>query len=125
MLDIVLWSYLFSLTPWALGLARKLISGGAGLISPAAPNGSVALPWGPACPEDLLRPITARDRLKILMRSNDNLIAMSASSLPRRGVRSVARQRRAGLVSGSPSLRAGAFLMGKECPWSLSNNGAK
>jgi len=51
MLDIVRWSYLLSLTPWALGLARKLISGGAGLISPAAPNGSVALPRGRRVPK--------------------------------------------------------------------------
>ena len=28
MLDLVLWSCLLALTPWALGLARKLISFG-------------------------------------------------------------------------------------------------
>ena len=76
MLDLVLWSCLLSLTPWALGLARKLISGVAWLISPTTPNGSVALTRGPACPDDFLRPVTARDRPKILIRSNDNLIAM-------------------------------------------------
>ncbi|MBV8130079.1 MAG: hypothetical protein JO114_20715 [Planctomycetaceae bacterium] len=46
MLDLVLWSCLLSLTPWALGLARKLISGVAWLISPTTPNGSVALTQG-------------------------------------------------------------------------------
>jgi hypothetical protein len=37
MLNLVLRSWLVALTPWALGLALKLISGVAGLISPAAP----------------------------------------------------------------------------------------
>jgi hypothetical protein len=55
MLDLVLWSCSVALTPWALGLARKLISGVGGLVSPAAPNGSVALARGTACPGSLLR----------------------------------------------------------------------
>jgi hypothetical protein len=82
MLDLVLWSFLLTLTPWALGLASKLISGVAGLISPAAPTGSVALLSRLACPGNLLRPVAARGRPPIAMRSNDNLIAMSALSLP-------------------------------------------
>ena len=53
MLDLVLWSWLLALTPCALGLALKLISGVAGLISPAAPNGSVAVPRGPVHPKAL------------------------------------------------------------------------
>jgi hypothetical protein len=53
MFDLVLWSFLVAVTPWALGLARKLISGVAGLISPAAPNGSVAVPGRPAWPGNL------------------------------------------------------------------------
>ena len=69
MLDLVLWSFLLALTPWALGLARKLVSGVAGLISPAAPNGSVALLCRPACPGNLLRPVAARGRPPIFMRS--------------------------------------------------------
>ena len=36
MLDLVLRFWLVALTPWAVGLALKLISGVAGLISPAA-----------------------------------------------------------------------------------------
>jgi hypothetical protein len=35
MLDLVFWSCLLALMPWGLGLARKLISGVSGLISPA------------------------------------------------------------------------------------------
>jgi len=62
MLELVLWSCMLALTPWALGLARKLISGAAWLINPAAQIGLVVLPRGPVCPEDLLRPVTARDR---------------------------------------------------------------
>jgi hypothetical protein len=85
MLDLVLWSCMLALAPWALGLARKLIFGVAGLISPAAPNGSVALARGLACAGDLPRPVATGDRPTILMRSNDNLIAMSAPSLPRPG----------------------------------------
>jgi hypothetical protein len=54
MLDLVLWSFLVAVMPWALGLARNLISGVAGLISAAASNRSVALPWRPACPGNLL-----------------------------------------------------------------------
>jgi hypothetical protein len=42
MLDLVLWSFLLAVVPWALVFARKVISGVAGLISAAAPNGSVA-----------------------------------------------------------------------------------
>jgi hypothetical protein len=67
MLDLVLWSFVLALAPWALGLAQKLISGVAGLISPAAPTGSVALFRGSACPGDLLRPVTARNRPQDLM----------------------------------------------------------
>ena len=66
MLDLVLWSCLLALTPWALGLARKLISGVAGLISPAAPNDRSPFP-GPVCPN--LRPVAAD--ADNLMRSND------------------------------------------------------
>ena len=61
MLELVLWTCMLALAPWALGLAQKLVSGVAGLISPAAPKGSVALFRGPACPGDFLRPVTARD----------------------------------------------------------------
>jgi hypothetical protein len=46
MLDLLLWSCLLALTPWALGLACKLISGVAGLINLAAPNGSASLRAG-------------------------------------------------------------------------------
>jgi hypothetical protein len=70
MLDLVLWSWLVALMPWALGLARKLISRVAGLISPAAPNGSVAHPFGPACPGGLPRPVAAQDRPPTLILSN-------------------------------------------------------
>ncbi len=84
MLDLVLWTWLLALAPWALGLARKVISGVAGRIGPAAPNGSVAIPRWPAPPQDLL-PDPAGDRSEILMRSNTNLIAMLASSLSRPG----------------------------------------
>jgi hypothetical protein len=38
MIELVLWSGALALTPWALGLAWKLISGVAGLIGPAAPT---------------------------------------------------------------------------------------
>ena len=38
MLELVLWTCMLALAPWALGLAQKLISGVAGLISPAAPT---------------------------------------------------------------------------------------
>jgi hypothetical protein len=61
MLELVLWAFMLALAPWALWLAQKLISGVAGLISPAAPIGSVALFRGPARPGDLPRPVTARD----------------------------------------------------------------
>ena len=71
MLDLVLWSCLLALAPWALGLGLKLIWVAAGLISPVAANGSVALHRGPAHSGDLMRPVAARERLKILMRSND------------------------------------------------------
>jgi hypothetical protein len=67
MLDFVLCSSVLALTPWALGLAQKLMSGVAGLISPAAPNRSVAVFRGPARPGDLLRPVTARDWPQDLM----------------------------------------------------------
>ena len=50
MLDLVLQSWLVALTPWVVGLALKLISGVAGLISPAAPYASVAVPRGPVQP---------------------------------------------------------------------------
>jgi hypothetical protein len=53
MLDLVLWSWLLALTPWAVWLALKLISGVAGLISPEVPYGSVAVPRGPVHPEAL------------------------------------------------------------------------
>jgi hypothetical protein len=46
MLDLLLWSCLLALTPWALGLAWKLVSGVAGLIRLAAPNGSASLRAG-------------------------------------------------------------------------------
>jgi hypothetical protein len=51
MLDLVLWSFLVALVPWVLVFARKVISGVAGLISPAAPNGSVAVIRGRRVPE--------------------------------------------------------------------------
>jgi hypothetical protein len=44
MLDLVFWSFLVSLAPWALGLAWHLIFGVARLISPTAANAWVALP---------------------------------------------------------------------------------
>jgi hypothetical protein len=40
MFDLVLWSGSLALTPWALVLAWKLISGVAGQIGPAVPAGS-------------------------------------------------------------------------------------
>jgi hypothetical protein len=46
MLELVLWSCMLALTPWALELARKLISGAAWLINPAAQTGLVVLPRG-------------------------------------------------------------------------------
>ena len=46
MLDLVFWSFLVSLAPWALGLAWHLMIGVARLISPTAANASVALPGG-------------------------------------------------------------------------------
>jgi hypothetical protein len=108
MRDLVLWSFLLSLMPWALGLGRTLISGVAGLIGRTAPNRSVALPRRPACPGGLLRPVAARDRPIILMRSNDNLIAMSARSLPQPGRNSV-------LGSGSCLLPVEPELHQKDC----------
>ena len=60
MLDLVLWSCLLALTPWALGLARMLISGVAGLIGPAAPTDRSPSP-GPACPGDLSRHAIGRN----------------------------------------------------------------
>jgi hypothetical protein len=56
MLELVLWSCLVAVVPWALGFARKVISGTAGLISPAVPNGSVALTRGRRVPEILCDP---------------------------------------------------------------------
>jgi hypothetical protein len=49
MLDLVLWSGLLALTPWALGLAWKLISGAAVRIGPAGAAESVPLARPPAC----------------------------------------------------------------------------
>ena len=83
MLDLVLWTWLLALAPWALGLARKVISGVAGRIGPACPTVRSPFPGGQP-PQDLL-PDPAGDRSEILMRSNTNLIAMLASSLLCRG----------------------------------------
>jgi hypothetical protein len=38
MIELVLWSGVLALMPWALGLAWNLVSGVAGLIGPAAPT---------------------------------------------------------------------------------------
>jgi hypothetical protein len=70
MLDLVLWSCVLALAPWALALARQLIFGVRVLTSPTTPDGSVALPLGPACPGELPRPVVARDRPPTLILSN-------------------------------------------------------
>jgi hypothetical protein len=70
MLDLVLWSCVLALAPWALALARQLTFGVKVLTSPTTPNGSVAVPLGLACPGDLPRPVTARDRPLTLILSN-------------------------------------------------------
>ena len=58
MLDLVLWSCFLALMPWALGLAGKLISGVAGLISPAiAERHRSPFPAGRRAPEIVLRPV--------------------------------------------------------------------
>ena len=56
MLDLVLWTWLLALAPWALGLARKVISGVAGRIGPAAPTVRSPFPGGQASPRPSSRP---------------------------------------------------------------------
>ena len=73
MLDLVLWFSLLGTMPLAVAIASRLISGMAGLAAPSQP---ITLPRRPACPANLLRPVTAPDRPKSLARSGERVPAV-------------------------------------------------
>jgi hypothetical protein len=83
MLDLVFWSGSLALTPWALALSWKPISGVAGLIGPAAPAEPVRL-LGPRRVAGLGRLFVTRDRAESLIRFIEHLFAMAAPSAPSR-----------------------------------------